>query len=76
MVEWVLVLTLSMGAGGGAAIETVGGFQSMGECSGAGVMWVNNRPNGATVRDYVCFKRTTARAPAQSEAPQPKQQDR
>ena len=72
MVEWILVLTLSTGAGGGAAIETVGAFQSIGECSVAGGTWVNNKPNGAVVRDYVCLKRTKASGPAQGEAPQPK----
>jgi hypothetical protein len=51
MVEWILVLTLSTGAGGGAAIEAVGAFQSISECSVAGGTWVANRPNGAMVRD-------------------------
>ena len=71
MVEWILVLTLSTGAGGGAAIQTVGAFQTIGECSVAGGTWVNNKPNGAMVRDYVCLKRTKAPAPGQSEAPPP-----
>ena len=72
MVEWILVLTLSTG-GGGAAIATVGAFQSIGECSVAGGTWVSNKPNGAMVRDYVCLKHTKAPPPAPGEAPQPKQ---
>jgi len=62
MVEWILVLTLSTGAGGGAAVETVGTFQTISECSVAGGTWVNNKSNGAMVRDYVCLKRTKSDA--------------
>jgi hypothetical protein len=64
MFEWILVLTLSTGAGGGAAIQTVGGFQTVRECEAAGGMWLTSThaPTLPTGRDYVCVKRTKAEA--------------
>jgi len=67
MFEWILVLTLSTGAGGGVAIDTVV-FQSDRECEVAGSTWVtmNHQPTpgaGARVRDYVCLKRTKSNDP-------------
>jgi len=64
MFEWILVLTVWTGAGGGVATETVV-FQTDRECEVAGGTWVtfSHQPNGVgirgtTVRDYVCLKRT------------------